>query len=72
MPHFQLVKEDGTAFGAIELGRPDWPIGSVIHMGDKELDLRVVARLDDGDPDPEKFAILVVEDVRGVAVSTPA
>jgi hypothetical protein len=32
MPHFQLVKVDGEVLGARELGRPDWPPGSVIYM----------------------------------------
>jgi hypothetical protein len=30
MPHFQLVTVDGDALGAVQLGRPDWPVGSVV------------------------------------------
>jgi hypothetical protein len=58
VPHFQLVTSDGEALGATELGRPDWPIGSVIYRGD-EPNLRVVDVIPADDP--EGFAILVVE-----------
>jgi hypothetical protein len=49
--------------GAIELGRPDWPPGSIIYRADKP-NLRVVRRLEDEDEeeDLEKFAVLVVEE----------
>ena len=48
--------------GARELGRPDWPPGSVIHTGPDEPNLRVVREMDTGhDDDPEWFAVLVVE-----------
>lgn len=33
MPHFTLAREDGTSLGAVELGRPDWPDGSIIYRG---------------------------------------
>jgi hypothetical protein len=61
VPHFQLVLEDGEALGAVELGRPDWPPGSVIYRGGDEPNLRVleVVVLDD----PEVFDVLVVEPV---------
>jgi hypothetical protein len=35
MPHFRLVTVDGEALGTIELGRPDWPDGSITYRGDK-------------------------------------
>jgi len=41
-----------------ELGRPDWPPGSVIYRGGDEPNLRVIDRID-GD-DPEMFDVLVV------------
>jgi hypothetical protein len=28
--HFALVTRDGDTLGAVELGRPDWPPGSII------------------------------------------
>ena len=61
MTHFALVTVDGETLGAIELGRPDWPPGSVIYRGGDEPNLRVVDVLA-GD-DPEKFDVLVVEPV---------
>jgi hypothetical protein len=42
MPHFQLVTTDGTVLGTRELGRPDWPPGSVIYTGPDEPNLRLV------------------------------
>jgi hypothetical protein len=62
VPHFQLVRTDGDVLGARELGRPDWPVGSVIYTGPNEPDLRVVLETEDGD-DPERFTVLVVERV---------
>lgn len=61
MPHFQLVTADGEALGAVELGRPDWPSGSVIYRGGDEPNLRVLdlVVMDD----PEVFDVLVVERV---------
>jgi hypothetical protein len=59
MPHFQLVTVDGEALGAILLGRPDWPDGSIIFRGD-EPNLRVVGQLDADDTEHE-FEVLVVE-----------
>ena len=44
MPHFALVTTDGDALGTVELGRPDWPDGTIIHRGD-EPNLRVVGQL---------------------------
>jgi hypothetical protein len=49
---------DGEVLGAMELGPPDWPIGSTIYMGD-EPNLRVVDTLPSDDP--ELVTILVVE-----------
>jgi hypothetical protein len=62
LPHFQLVTVDGEALGARELGRPDWPPGSVIYSGSDESSLRVVEVLDDDEDDPERFKVLVVEE----------
>ena len=42
MPHFALVTVDGDTLGAVELGRPDWPDGSIIYRGGDEPNLRVV------------------------------
>jgi hypothetical protein len=44
MHHFELVTTDGQRLGAIELQRPDWPIGSVIYRGGPQPNLRVVDR----------------------------
>ena len=63
MPHFQLANTDGAVLGARELGRPDWPIGSVIYSGPTEANLRVVRILETDDDDPERFTALVVEPV---------
>jgi len=62
VPHFQLVTVDGTVLGALELGRRDWPPGSVIYSGRDEPKLRVVRELDTGNDDREMhFTVLVVE-----------
>lgn len=61
--HFVLVTVDGESLGAVELGRPDWPIGSVIYTAPDEPNLRVVDHLEAPDDDPEMFACLVVEPV---------
>lgn len=34
MPHFALVTVDGDTLGAVELGRADWPNGSIIYRLD--------------------------------------
>jgi hypothetical protein len=44
--NFQLVTTDGTVLGARELGRPDWPVGSVIYTGPGEPNLRTTQVLD--------------------------
>jgi hypothetical protein len=63
VPHFQLVTTDGVALGARELGRPDWPPGSLIYTGSDEPDLRVVDVLAAENDDPEMhFTVLVVEE----------
>jgi hypothetical protein len=41
---FQIVTTDGRELGRMELGRPDWPVGSVIHRGGPGPNLRVVER----------------------------
>lgn len=63
MPHFQVVTCDGDVLGAIELwptgaGTPNWPIGSVIHIGGDQ-EMRVTDTL--APDDPELFEILFVE-----------
>jgi hypothetical protein len=61
LPHFQLVTTEGEALGAIELSRPDWP-ARLDHLPPRR---RAEPPLVDNLPsdDPEKFAILVVEEV---------
>jgi hypothetical protein len=59
VPHFQLVTSDDDSLGPMELGRPDWPPGSVIYRG-SEPSLRVVDVIPSDDH--EKFTILVVEE----------
>ena len=44
---------DWTVLGTRELGRPDWPPGSVIYAGPDEPDLRVVDVLDTENDDQE-------------------
>ncbi len=61
MPHFEFVTIDGDALGPIELGRPDWPDGSIIYRGGASPNLRVVGRLEADQP--ENFSILVVEEI---------
>jgi hypothetical protein len=39
---FQIVTTDGRELGPMELGRPDWPVGSVIYQGGPKPNLRVV------------------------------
>ncbi len=58
MPHFVLLTVDGVSLGPIELGRPDWPPGTIIYRGAGD-NLRVVDLLESDDA--EKFTILVVE-----------
>ena len=60
MPHFALVTTDGDALGTVELGRPDWADGAIIHRGDKP-NLRVVGRLATDDSE-HAFDVLVVEE----------
>lgn len=56
MPTFQHQTADGKQLGQVELGRPDWPQGSVIYRGDGPI-LRVLERLDEAE-----MATLVVEE----------
>jgi hypothetical protein len=64
VPYFQLVTTEGIAFGARELGRPDWAPGSVIYTGPDEPNRRVVDVLATENDDPEMhFNTLVVEEV---------
>ena len=60
MPHFAVVTTDGDALGALELGRPDWPYGSIIYRRD-EPNLRVVDRIE-ADDSEHQFEVLVVEE----------
>jgi hypothetical protein len=62
VPHVALVTAEGDALGAMELGPPDWPIGSVISMGSSKPNQRVVDHLPADDTEHE-FASLVVEPV---------
>ena len=60
MPHFALVTVDGDTLGAVELGRPDWPDGSIIYRR-REGNLRVVGRIEADDTE-HQFEVLVVEE----------
>jgi hypothetical protein len=60
MPTFQLVTHDGGQLGNVELGRPDWPVGSVVYRGDAP-NLRVLEWREATDADAD--AILVDEEV---------
>jgi hypothetical protein len=60
--HFQLVTTDGDVLGARELGRPDWPPGSVIYAGPGEPNLRVVDVMPADDAE-QQFTVLAVESV---------
>jgi hypothetical protein len=62
MPHFALVTVDGESLGPVELGRPDWPDGSIIYRGDQE-NLRVVGFLPAEDTEHE-FAVLFIRRAR--------
>jgi hypothetical protein len=57
MPHLALVTTDGDALGAVELDDTDPPDGTLIEYDDGML--RVVGRVDDEEPNPERFALLV-------------
>jgi hypothetical protein len=59
---FRLITPDGEPLGPIELQRPDWPAGSIIHRGGDQPNLRVLDVLS-GLDDPEQLPTLVVEDV---------
>ncbi len=59
----QLVREDGEALGPVELSRPDWPPGSIIHTRGDRPDLRVIEVVDAAEDDPEQPPILVVQEV---------
>jgi hypothetical protein len=62
MHTFRIVTTDGRDLGTMQLARPDWPNGSVIHTAAELRDLRVVDyRPGDGRP------VLVVEEVRPAA-----
>jgi len=60
MPHFAIVRADGDTHGAVELGRPDWPDGSIIYRGDGP-NLRVVGRIEADDLE-HQLEVLVVEE----------
>jgi hypothetical protein len=61
MPHYAVVTTDGVSLGPFELVGSDWQPGSTILTGSSQANLRVVDVLDNDDP--ERFAILVVEEV---------
>ena len=63
MPHFQLRTADGEPLGTVNLGRADWPAGSVIYRGRDEPNLRVLEVVAMDMDDPEVFDVLVVEPV---------
>jgi hypothetical protein len=63
LPHFTLVTLDGDSLGAVELEHRDCRSGTVIQPRNNGRRLRVLARLKQCKDDPERFAILVVEDV---------
>jgi hypothetical protein len=56
------VTTDGDVLGARELGRPDWPPGSVIYAGPGEPNLRVVDVMPADDAE-QQFTVLAVESV---------
>jgi len=59
-----LCPGDGRSartLGAVELGRPDWPNGSIIYRGGDEPNLRVVGFIER--TAPENFDVLVVDRV---------
>jgi hypothetical protein len=58
MHTFQIVTTNDRDLGLMELGRPDWPIGSVIYRGGPQPNLRVVERRD-----TDGAAVLVVEEL---------
>jgi hypothetical protein len=57
---FRLITPDREPLGTVELGRPDWPAGSVIQRGGPEPNLRVLDALP-GLDDPEQLPTLIVE-----------
>jgi hypothetical protein len=58
MHTFQIVTADGRELGPMELGRPDWPVGSVIYRGGPQPNLSVVEHRGQDDR-----LVLVVEEV---------
>jgi hypothetical protein len=65
MTRYALVTPDGDKLGAVELGRPDWPDGSIIYRGDKP-NLRVVGHREPDDA-KEVDGVLVVEEMTSQA-----
>src|SRR5262249_10217302 len=59
MHTFRIVTTDGRELGPMALGRPDWPVGSVIYQGGPQPNLRVVGQRDTEPGDP---VVLVVEE----------
>ena len=57
MHTFQIVTTDGRDLGPMALGRPDWPIDSVIYQGGPKPNPRIVDRRHDDDA-----VVLVVEE----------
>ena len=58
MHTFEIDTADGRELRPMELGRPDWPIGSTIYRGGTQPNLRVVELRE-----TEDGAVLVVEEV---------
>lgn len=55
---FELVTTNGVWLGRVELGRPDWPPGSIIYRGGSGPNLRVVelhVDVEKGHDDAELF-----------------
>ena len=60
MPHYAVVTADGVPLDDMRLNGYDWHPGSTIYTGPDKPNLRVIDVLESDDP--EKVAILVVEE----------
>ena len=56
MHSFQIATTDGRDLGPMALGRPNWPVGSVIYQGGPKPNLRIVEHREENSGD-----VLVVE-----------
>ena len=61
MPRYALLTADGKDLGTVNLGRPDWPAGSILYRGGDASNLRVVRLVEA--PDHDQLDVLVVEEV---------